>query len=449
MIKRRNKQYLAKGFTLIEALVLLFVFSITVATFYSVFTVGMKNIIQSKNRLGAIALANEKMEIIRNLKYDDVGIAGGIPSGNLVAEEDVAENSKNYHVKTLVQFVDDSLDGVFPDDTMPTDYKIVKVNVSWDIDQKSGEVNLVSRFVPPGLEIMSGDGVLAINVIDNEGNGIAQTTVHIINNTVSPAVDLVVQTDNSGNLMFPGAKESIQKYKLIISKNEYETISTLDPNEVSYDPIDIHASVVSGLLNVKTIVQNLTANLKIVTKDISGNKIEDVGFDLEGGRILGTSGTYGEIKTYNLEGSYSTDSNGEKEFNNISPGEFDIDNLSSVSGYTQIGTDPAAPFFIAPGKTETVEIKFADNSVDSLLVSIKGPTVEISVEGAEARLFNGDGFDETLLTLSDGRAFFPSSGTLSAGSYSLEIKAAGFQDYSSSVNIDNLTTKEVLLELSP
>ncbi len=48
-----------KGFTFIEALAFLFIFSIITLTFYETWSLGTKQIINSKNRLGATALASQ------------------------------------------------------------------------------------------------------------------------------------------------------------------------------------------------------------------------------------------------------------------------------------------------------------------------------------------------------------------------------------------------------
>ena len=53
-----------QGFTLIEALLVLFIFSLIAVTFYSLFSVGTKHILESKFRLGATAVANERMESV-------------------------------------------------------------------------------------------------------------------------------------------------------------------------------------------------------------------------------------------------------------------------------------------------------------------------------------------------------------------------------------------------
>jgi Tfp pilus assembly protein PilV len=62
-----------KGFSLIESLVFLFIFMLISVVFLQVYLVGTRTIFDSKNRLGAVALANQKMEIIRSIEYADIG----------------------------------------------------------------------------------------------------------------------------------------------------------------------------------------------------------------------------------------------------------------------------------------------------------------------------------------------------------------------------------------
>lgn len=430
-----------QGFTIIESLVLLFVMSVITVTFYSAWSVGTRHIIESKNKMGATALANEKMEIVRNLKYDDIGVQGGIPNGAIPADEDVVENGRNYHVKTFIQYIDDSFDGAYPDDTVPNDYKRVKVTVSWG---ETGKTSLVSRFVPPGLEVSAGDGILSVNIIDSQGIGVAQSTVRVVNSDISPPVDVTAETDNSGNLMFPGAEESILKYQITVSKSGYETVATVDPATITdYNPVDTNASVVAGAINTKTIVQDKISNLEILSVNANDAAIPDVQFDIKGGRILGTEINPPNDPVYNLdEQNRQTDASGKKEYNSISPGQYDLYNIGSVSGYTLINTNPVAPFSLAADESKTLKIKFADNNTDALLIKVAQAADGSPINEANVRLSDGSGYDETRITSSDGVAFFQAP----AGDYTLEVTASSFQNYSSSISIDKLTSQQVDLE---
>jgi len=443
MTKIKNYKF---GFTLIEALVFLFIFTIITTTFYSVFSVNTRYTIDVKDRQSSAQIANEKMEIIRNLKYDDIGTIGGIPSGNIAASENVTVDGKIYAVRTLIKYQDDSFDGVYPTDTIPNDYKIAKVAVSWTGVSES-DVELISRFAPPGLELASGDGVLAINIIDGEGKGVGQASVHIVNSDVSPSVNMTAETDDSGNLMFPGAEASILGYKLTISKNGYETIETVDPDSVEYSPIDSHASVVVGALNTKTIVLNKTSDVDIKSMDYLGVAMPNVSLHLKGGRILGTDTSVPPANVYNTDHDYATDLSGENKLNDKSPGQYVLSDVDPVSGYTLISTEPISPITVLPNETKTVKIKFAKNDEDSLVVYVQKDSDSAPIEGATVHLANGDGYDATVTTANDGVAIFPLTAdpVFAPGSYNIEIKADGFQDNNSTAAVDNFTAKTVKL----
>ena len=92
MIFQYSRHNIKKGFTLVEAMVFLFIFSVTVVTFYRTFASGTKAISNVKSRIVATALANEKMEIVRNLDYEAVGTDGGAPAGSIPQEETVTKN---------------------------------------------------------------------------------------------------------------------------------------------------------------------------------------------------------------------------------------------------------------------------------------------------------------------------------------------------------------------
>jgi len=452
-----NKIKKFNGFTLVEALVFLFIFSVIVMTFYSVFTLGTRYIIESKDKLAALTLSNQKMEIIRNLKYEDIGLVSGIPSGSLPENEDLTFGTKTYHIKNSIQYVDDDFDGVFPEDEVPNDYKEVKVMVSWEGSRaSSSSVYLVSHFAPPSVEVESGDGILSINVIDSAGSGVPQAGVHIVNNNVSPAVNFTQNTDNLGNLVFPGASQSLQGYQITVSKNEYETVSTVDPGSLDYIPIDDHASVVAGLINTKSITIDKLSDLKIKTFDVLGNAIPDVSFHLKGERILGTKNSVIPPETiYILDSDENTNGSGELDLNGQNPGQIFLNEVETIAGYSLVSVSPISGFDPAtstyripflPNEEKTVEIKFAGSDLDSLLVKVLKNGDNSPINNAQVQLTNGAGYDTTVQTSFDGLAFFPTDiNPLAVGVYDIEVSGTGFETYSGTVNIEDLTTQEIKL----
>jgi len=283
----KNKK---NGFTLIEMMVFLFIFVVSVLTFYKVFTVGTFAMANARSRLGGVQLANERIEIIHNLKYEDIGTIGGVPAGDLLQNETVSRSGKTYYVHTSIMYLDDSFDGtaLAGTDTRPSDYKQVKVIVYWENGNPAKSTTAVAYISPPGLESMYTGGILSLNVIDSAGVGVPSASIRIINNDITPVVDTTHTTNSSGNLFLPEAKPAGQTYELQISINGYFTVETYAPFPTSsFNPIDIHSNVVVATINQKTIILDKLANLNILTKTPMGDIVPNIDFALEGGRMLG------------------------------------------------------------------------------------------------------------------------------------------------------------------
>lgn len=444
MIKKIKKNKLS-GFTLVEILTVLFIFSVVSVTFYSVFSSGTKYIFESKSRLGALALANEKMEIIRNLEYDDIGTTEGEIEGDIPQNEEVIENERKFNVNTLVEYVDDPYDGTAYDDAIWfEDYKHVTVTVSWSQDVNSSPVKLVSRFAPHGIEKENpNDGILSINVFSKEPEGTAESlsgsTVHVVNSEIG--LNTSKNTDEDGNATFMGSniQDSIEKYEITLSKSGYETVSTYPPYPTSaFNPVDVHASVVTGLaqVNIANIFQNKLANLEIDTVDFLDRSISDVDFHIKGGKKIGTTiGSNDPV--YNLDEDGKTDSDGKKAYNDISPGQYEIIPSLNGTNYELIEINPASPFNLISSSPQEAKIRLADKNATSILVTIIG-TDSNPVEGASVQLKNDTlNYDITQTTPSNGKVFFPVSLDLfQAGIYNLKITASGYSDSDTNVTIN-------------
>ena len=237
-------QNLKMGFTFIEVLVGTALILVVFSGIFGAYQLGLKVVSQSRTRITATTLANQKIEMARNLDYDDVGTIGGIPSGTIPETETIARNNIDYTVKTTVVYIDDPLDGLAPTDTLSNDYKRVKVKVSW-AGRFTGKVELITDVAPKGVESEIGGGTLAISVFDASGIGAPQVDLHIVNGQVSPAIDVWYQTDSYGDLVLPGAPASIENYRITASKTGYSTDRTYGTEEVA-NPSKPHATVFAG-----------------------------------------------------------------------------------------------------------------------------------------------------------------------------------------------------------
>ncbi|MFA5986796.1 MAG: prepilin-type N-terminal cleavage/methylation domain-containing protein [Parcubacteria group bacterium] len=330
-----------RGFTLIEGLVALFVFSLLVTTFYNVFTQTMVHMQDGKQRRAAVSLANERMEHYRNLAYAEVGTTTNAPFGDIVADENVTINEMFFRVITSVILVDDPWDGraVNGTDVIPNDYKRVSVSVIWDqctsasytrgMAEYGGEcsverVRLVSQFVPPGgLETVESGGILSINVLDASANAIPNAILTIHDSVRNET--FVVQTDSTGNYMYIGAPACQNCYEINVEKSGYETLSTkLSPanktvsteiGDVSYFPRFIHQSVTDSTMTTMSFIMQEYSDLTLTTEDPFENVISDVDFSVQGGRVMGTNlnenPLYTEAEVYGFYDDVVTDVSGE------------------------------------------------------------------------------------------------------------------------------------------
>jgi type II secretory pathway pseudopilin PulG len=234
----------SSGFTIVEILVGIGLMLIVFVGLYGAFQLELKVVGQSKAKVTALSIANEKMEEIRNLAYKDIGTIGGIPPGVIPETESIDRNGVNYTVKTTVLYIDDPFDQLAPLDTLPTDYKRVKVKVSWS-GYFSGDVVLITDVAPKGIETDVGGVTLKIAVYDSKRQGVPQADVHIVNTQVSPAIDVSYQTDDWGNLIIAGAPTSTEGYQITVTKGGYSEDRTYGREEVA-NPLKPHASVFEG-----------------------------------------------------------------------------------------------------------------------------------------------------------------------------------------------------------
>ncbi len=330
-----------RGFTIIEGLTALLVFSFLVMVFYKVFTQTAVHMQDGKQRRAAVSLANERMEHYRNLAYANVGTTTNAPFGNIVADENVAVNEMVFRIITSVILVDDPWDGKAAGgvDLIPNDYKRVSVSVIWDqcVDSSFSRgtaeygsecsverVRLVSQFVPPGgLETIESGGILSINVLDEEAGVIPEAILTIYDSVRDET--FAVQTDSTGNYMYIGAPACQNCYEITVEKSGYEKLSTkLSPavinvpdagGNVEYFPRFVHQSVANNTMTTMTLIMQKYADMTVTTEDPFGEEFPNIDFDIYGGRVMGTdlgtnsnyNAVYDDVNVYGLYAALVTD----------------------------------------------------------------------------------------------------------------------------------------------
>ncbi len=257
---------LNRGSSLLDVLVGSAIMLVVFAGFMAVLQVGTKLSYDNKARVGATALANERMEYIRSLAYNDIGTLGGIPAGNLEQIESIALNNVDYTRRTLVQYVDAPQDGEGNDDEngITADYKRTRVEVSWTSHNNTKQVVLVSNFAPVSIESLEGGGSLSISVFDAGVVPVESAEVHIVNNEALPPIDVTTYTNVDGKVLFPGSPAAAS-YEITVTKSGYSTSKTYDADAGNPSPNPGHLTVSESLTTSKDFFIDLFSSLVINT----------------------------------------------------------------------------------------------------------------------------------------------------------------------------------------
>jgi competence protein ComGC len=426
-----------RGFTIIEGLVALTVFIILVLVFYKIFSQSAIHLGDSKQRRGAVALANERMEHYRNFAYDNVEVT--TKGGDIVADEIATVNDMVFRIVTSVNLVDDPFDGTILDETDPiwNDYKHVSVTVVWDTcvnssyargtvefgaECESKRVRMISQFVPPGgLEVSPSGGVLAVNVLDEDANIVEDANITIYNSDTDQMPYENEPVDTDGRLLYVGAPSCENCYEITVEADGYEMIKTENvptesepvtqtipisgsDEEVAYYPRYIHQSIADGTLTTMTFIVQKKSGLNIVAEDpLSEENYDGINLSIRGGRVLGTNlnenPLYTEPDVYNYNDDVTTDSNGELEIRTDTDADGDVDSNDETNpglftffnidlDTDDNGTDDYVFWKMVPGvDTNAAQISLnSDSTVDGKMI-----LVDKEYEGIFFTIVDGDG----------------------------------------------------------
>lgn len=262
----------------------------------------------AKARSVATALAESQMEYVRSLGYDAVGTVGGIPAGPIPQVATTTQNGIPFTVRTFIQFEDDPRDGAGASDAngIVTDYKRIKVGVSYVVGGLARSVELVSSYAPPGIETTTGGGTLRVNVVNAAGAGVPGASVRIVNSALAPAVDLTTFSDADGVVFLPGAPTSTQ-YRITVTKAGYSSAQTYERDATNQNPTPGFLTVVQNQTTTGTFAIDLLASLTVRTMlPVASTTARDPFADASGvSALANTQVVGGAITLAGAAGSYA------------------------------------------------------------------------------------------------------------------------------------------------
>lgn len=430
--------------TLIDTLVGAFLMLLVFMGIIAVFQLSVDVVSNNKARAGAIALANERMEYLRSLSYESLGTSGGVPSGTLAQTETVPLNTVSYSRRTLILYGDDARDGVGAADTngIPADYKLVKVDVSWQARTGTRSVELVSRFqTQTGAEVdcSSPCGTLVISVVNAQSEPVSNAEVVITNTVVSPNVNLVLYTDIYGNATVVGAPVG-SGYSVVVTKSGYSVDRTWGSSGQNPSPNPPHMSVANDQTTTQTFAIDYVSSKTIVTRlQSTGAQVANVPFTMTGAKYVGANPT-----VYKYQQTLGAGGTGTTTVESLEWDTYTITMDGASTGYDVASSCNPQPEYLAPASSQTTILYLAAHTTHSLLVDVKNNAGTL-VPGASVRLVRSPSYDTTLAADQCGQAFF--SALSSAGNYSVTISGSGYTTKTvNSVNVSGASRLSIAFD---
>jgi len=361
-----------QGFSVIEVVIDIAIIGLVAAAILSAYSASFKMMDLSKSKIAAVALANEKMEEIRNMPYDNLATEHGpiYPAGILLDNQEIERQGVRFNVHTVISYIDDPFDGCGdvhqdgtpdsaclqnmpagkPTDLYPYDYKQVEITVS-KIGRSGYLSRITSNVAAKAAETPGSSGIIKLCVIDSNSLPVPGATVSIQNPDASPAVNMSNLTvGNDGCIMVPNLPPTTQnEYHLTATMAGYSTDFTSprtpqNPNQAPYNP-DVDVSVQQ--VTPQTLIIDKLSTLNIDFVDETGAPIPNLAFHLQGAKKL-----YFNPETFKYSADLTSDANGHLALTNI---EFD-DYTVSIPGRYVLSSVPYQPVGLKANQTLSVKV---------------------------------------------------------------------------------------------
>ncbi|MBU0998929.1 prepilin-type N-terminal cleavage/methylation domain-containing protein [Patescibacteria group bacterium] len=431
-----------RGFTLIETLVGSVVFLLVALSAYKAFGVLMDAVTISQAKLAGTTLANEKLEIIRNLPYTDVGIVAGLPVGKIQRNETIIRDNYSFDIQTTIRSVDDPFDGIIegnPPDTSPADYKLIDLDLICSNCKTLTPLSFTTLVAPHALETASTNGALFIRVFDASGIAIPNASIHLVNTQTNPDTIIDETTDNAGWMKIVDAPIGINAYNIIATKSGFTQDQTYPPDGAAgANPVKPDATVVQQQVTLTNFSIDRTSSLIIETVDSACVSLPSIGFSLTGTKLIGTP----SVLKYPTQ-NFTTNTNGSYTIPIIEWDTYSA--LLTSASYDLAGTTPLAIFNINPNEIKNLQLVVTPHINRALLVSVK-TSDGVAIDGATVHL-QKSGFNQTKTTNSGscatpGQVFWNGLGS---GTYTLTVSKVGYQNNVSSFSMSSWQNKIITL----
>ena len=390
MTMHRERQ---AGFSLLEIIIGMGVLVIVSSAIYLAYANTLDIVSAGQYYSAAANIVESEVEIIRNMRYEDLGTVGGIPNGVLEPEKTVTLNQTEFTVLTFVRNIDDPFDGTLggvPDDTDPADYKLVEIQVVCDMCARFTEISMTTTIAPRNLESPDLSGNLIVQVYDALGQPLPGATITVNNTSVTPVINLTDTSDENGQLSLVGVPSSSAGYRITVSRVGYSTDRTYPPDEPSNpNPTKPDVTVAEEQLTFASFAIDRTASFTLSAVDALCSPVSAMDLLVTGDKLIGTSP---DIPKYSV--AHATSADGTVSLPAVEWGSYALQ--PSDTSYAVAATSLSSPVILDPDDSLSLTWYVTSQNPSSLLVTVTDDT-GAPVNDAVVRVSSGS-VDETVMS---------------------------------------------------
>ncbi len=352
------------GFTILETVIGMAILTIVSTSIFFSYSNVLDIIQATRYNNAALSIMESRIETVRNMAYEDVGVISGVPAGKLKQTEVVILGSIPFTLHTYVRNIDDPFDGTLggvPNDTAPADYKLVEYQMTCDTCVRYKLLTMATYVAPKNLESAAGNGNLFIQVLDASGLPVSGATVHVTNTIVNPHIDLTDITNSNGLLQLVDIKPSSAGYHIVVSKTGYSSDQTYPPGNPAH-PVKSDATVASQQVTNATLSIDHLGTLAVLARDQFCVPAAGFDFLMTGTKLIGT---LPNVPKY----SSTLTTAGDGTFNTAL--EWDTYSIRPTDTAMDIaGTETPLSFTLNPGAAQNLIWMTAPRSGNGLSVSV-------------------------------------------------------------------------------
>lgn len=389
----KNKKIL--GFTILEVMISMAIFALFAFGVYEGVRFVYKVVYISRVRIVETSLLSARLELARNMEYEDVGILNGIPAGKIPQTETVTKNGIIFNLVTTVRNIDDPYDRTAtssPPDTAPADYKLVEISAICASCIQHESVTLNTIVAPKGLEDGSNNGALFIQVFNKFGEPVEGAEVNVVKTDVSPPINFEDTTGNDGWLRIYDAPTGSLDYQITVTKDGYSSDYTSVITSERPMPRKPLITVIDRTVSQAFFSIDLLADLTVKTITQNCGISASREFDIWGEKLIGLVPPEPKYSQ-----SFTTDGDGLYVLNDLEWDKYHFDSASAA--YSIGGTIPMLPLALDPGSVQEISLIARPYSANTLLVNVIDGGTGLPLSDATVRIYSPTtSYDHSIVT---------------------------------------------------